>query len=559
MRQFEIEPIGFEYPFFSGDVAWLEDGRPIGPTATLQDPTGILEDIAPQVASSRIEVVIGEGPVELPDMKRLSMQTAEGKGGQHRKADIDSWAYWYTSSIRPDISIHHTVSEEDSNPSHWYGTDSYNCQIGLTCFGAWQSIDQGGRNGDEEGDVKLLFGGAVIKGGGEQHFVPCASMAVIIPETIEDQETGEVVSQDSKGPRLCPPYQGAAAGLATCGPILTIGDREVDLFVTPTGTRPGSVLEVGPPDNALFGNSAVSPAALPSPRNPVLPQPAKGPRLCPPYQGAAAGLATCGPILTIGDREVDLFVTPTGTRPGSVLDPFVFSGQAWPTLDVAVAITVTSPSGEVHSFSGRASQVGYIDGEENPFVVDEQGIYTVHVALTQDRPIPATGVAPEPPIMADGQTLLDEYGYVHPLSAILGSTDSTYRFLVAEPLDEVSVDTTITLKKYFQDQFTGHRVPRDISITFNLPSGAEPIWQTVTIPGLVIRNEDVSGSPSQVTILLDRDELYSQGYTSVVLGADSMEITLVGTLNGQWFAKVLNLRGVSPLAGSPATITYLKE
>ena len=485
MRQFEIEPIGFEYPFFSGDVAWLEDGRPIGPTATLQDPTGILEDIAPQVASSRIEVVIGEGPVELPDMKRLSMQTAEGKGGQHRKADIDSWAYWYTSSIRPDISIHHTVSEEDSNPSHWYGTDSYNCQIGLTCFGARQSIDQGGRNGDEEGDVKLLFGGAVIKGGGEQHFVPCASMAVIIPETIEDQETGEVVSQDSKGPRLCPPYQGAAAGLATCGPILTIGDREVDLFVTPTGTRPGSVLEVG--------------------------------------------------------------------------DPFVFSGQAWPTLDVAVAITVTSPSGEVHSFSGRASQVGYIDGEENPFVVDEQGIYTVHVALTQDRPIPATGVAPEPPIMADGQTLLDEYGYVHPLSAILGSTDSTYRFLVAEPLDEVSVDTTITLKKYFQDQFTGHRVPRDISITFNLPSGAEPIWQTVTIPGLVIRNEDVSGSPSQVTILLDRDELYSQGYTSVVLGADSMEITLVGTLNGQWFAKVLNLRGVSPLAGSPATITYLKE
>ena len=35
---------------------------------------------------------------------------------------------------------------------------------------------------------------------------------------------------------------------------------------------------VTPPDNALFGNSAVPPAALPSPRNPVLPQPAGGPR-----------------------------------------------------------------------------------------------------------------------------------------------------------------------------------------------------------------------------------------------------------------------------------------
>ena len=37
--------------------------------------------------------------------------------------------------------------------------------------------------------------------------------------------------------------------------------------------RPGPPQTVTPPDNALVGNSAVSPAALPSPRNPVLPQP----------------------------------------------------------------------------------------------------------------------------------------------------------------------------------------------------------------------------------------------------------------------------------------------
>jgi hypothetical protein len=68
------------------------------------------------------------------------------------------------------------------------------------------------------------------------------------------------------------------------------------------------------------------------------------------------------------------------------------------------------------------------------------------------------------------------------------------------------------------------------------------------------KDEVISGSSSRIVIELDQDELYSLGYTNVVLGADSMEITLVGTLEGQWFAKALNLRGVSPLGGEPATI-----
>ena len=65
---------------------------------------------------------------------------------------------------------------------------------------------------------------------------------------------------------------------------------------------------------------------------------------------------------------------------------------------------------------------------------------------------------------------------------------------------------------------------------------------------------EVVGSGSVVTLELNQDELYIQGFTNVVLGADSMEITLVGKLGGEWFAKVLNLRGVSPLGGSPANI-----
>ncbi|MCZ6891814.1 MAG: hypothetical protein O7F09_04790 [Chloroflexi bacterium] len=443
-------------------MSWLADMSPIGPSITLEDPSGILDSIAPQVAAD----------FDAEDMKMLSIRTTDGSAGHQRREAISSWAYWYTSTIRPDISIHHTASEHRSAHNHWYGDDSYNCQIGLPCFDAWHSRDLGDRTGDEEGDIKFQFGGAVVKGGRQQHFVPYASMSVIVPGAVQSgPDTFKL--RDPKGNRICPPYQGAAGGLATCGPLLTIEGREFDLFLTPTGTRPGSVLEVG--------------------------------------------------------------------------DTFVFSGQASPTLDVAVRVNVTTPSEEIHSFSGRASPVGYIDAQGKTFTVTEPGVYTVHVALTQDNPLPSTGLAPDPPLVADGRTTQTEFGYEAPLSAILGSFDSTYRFFVAEPRDDILVDTEIRLQQ-------PERVTSSIVVTFEFPKGAEVLHYTVTIPGLLIRDEEIVDSPSQVSIELDQDELYSQGYTSVVLGADSIEITVTGMVDGEWFAKALNLRGSSPLGGAPASI-----
>ena len=467
----EARSVG-SYPYFRGDVAWLADMSPIGPSITLEDPMGILDTAAPQVAG-KFTWCSATYCADAADMKKLSMHTADGSGGQHRPDAIDSKAYWYTSTIRPDISVHHTVSEVRSEHNHWYGHDTYNCQIGLTCFETWDSEGLGERSGDEEGDIKLFFGGAVIKNGSVHIFVPYASMGVVVPQAIRDK-SGSYSLSDPKGNRICPPYQGAAGGLAPCGPLLTIEDREVDLFVTPTGTRPGSVLEVG--------------------------------------------------------------------------DTFIFSGQVWPTLDVAVEVTVTSPSGQVHLFSDRASPIGYIDSRDKTFVVSESGVYTVHVSLTQDRAVPSTGLAPDPPLVADGQTALSEYGYSTPLSAILGSMDSRYHFFVAEPWDDITADTEITLG------WGGLPVPSSVAVTFHLPDGAESLRYTVTIPGLLIRDVEIAGSPSAVTVELDQDELYVQGYTNVVLGADSMEITLAGTIDGRWFAKPLNLRGVSPLGGEPATI-----
>ena len=97
-------------------------------------------------------------------------------------------------------------------------------------------------------------------------------------------------------------------------------------------------------------------------------------------------------------------------------------------------------------------------------------------------------------------------------------------------------------------------MPSSIIVRFTLPANVESMRYTVTSPGLLIRDEEIDGSPGEVRVALDQDELYSQGYTNVVLGAESMEITLAGTIDGRWFAKHLNLRGVSPLGGEPATI-----
>jgi hypothetical protein len=468
-----------KYPFFRGDVAWTPDMSPIGASVTLEDPTGILGTIAPQVATS-YNWGSSTYDADAQDMKKLSIHTTAGSGGHHRPDAIDSWAYWYASTIRADgIHVEHAASGVTAFHNHWYGHDSYNCQIGLACYDAWGSGPSdtlGDRNGDEEGDVKLLFGGAVVKSAQGKEFVPYASMAVITQEALETSPN-TFKFRDQKGNRVCPPYQGAAGQLATCGPLITIQGLAYDLFVTPTGTRPGSVLEPG--------------------------------------------------------------------------NTFVFSGQAWPTLDVALTVTVTSPSGQARTFNGRASPSGYIDAKGKTFTVTEPGVYTVHVALAQDRPVPSTGQAPNPPIVADGKTVLSAHDYTTPLSAILGSLDSTYRFTVAESRPEMAVATQVTMQR---PEGTWARTPSRITVQFSLPAGSESLRYTVTIPGLIIRDQALTGAPSQVTVDLDAAALYEQGFTNVVLGAESLEITVTGKSNGKWFAKALNLRGVSPLGGAPATV-----
>jgi hypothetical protein len=284
----------------------------------------------------------------------------------------------------------------------------------------------------------------------------------------------------------------------------------------------------------------------------------KGGRICPPYQGAAGGLGTCGPLLTHHGRDVDLFITPTGTRPGNVLEPgdlFTFSGQAWPTLDVAVEVTVTGPGGEVHRFANRASTVGYVDAEGMSFIVEQPGVYEVHVSATQDRPVPSTGLVPDPALVADGHTTMDVYGYEYPLSAVLGSLDSTYRFYVVEELGSSPIGSRTSVLYGEPGAFSIYGWPgsyvEKITFDYALPAGVTGGHYSLTAPGLLIEEGALPASGTLI-VEVDQGDLYDAGFTQIILGADTLQLSIAYETADGWEAQILNQRGFSPLGGRVA-------
>ena len=137
-----------------------------------------------------------------------------------------------------------------------------------------------------------------------------------------------------------------------------------------------------------------------------------GSRVFPAFQGAAGG-PSGGPIITLKGQEIDLFLLPTAVRPGTILevgDRFVFAGQVGPALASKVTATVTSPSGRVYEISGQANSIGYFTDPASDFVVDEPGVWTVHVAVLHDGMTSAGPV--EPP---------------YPTGGVLGSADGRFR------------------------------------------------------------------------------------------------------------------------------------
>ncbi|MBS1265712.1 MAG: hypothetical protein MAG471_01566 [Acidimicrobiaceae bacterium] len=186
--------------------------------------------------------------------------------------------------------------------------------------------------------------------------------------------------------------------------------------------------------------------------------------------------------------------------------------------------------------------VGYVDPTGMSFVVEEPGVYEVHVAATQDRAVPSTGLAPDPAIVADGRTTMDVYGYENPLSAVLGSDDSTYRFYVVDSHAVPSIRSRTSLGYGPEGSYV-----EGITFGYELPDGVDTAHYSLATPGLLVHQDTVSGD--SVRIALGQQYLYDQGFTEIILGADTLQLSIAYETADGWEAQILNQRGFSPLGG----------
>ena len=245
-----------------------------------------------------------------------------------------------------------------------------------------------------------------------------------------------------------------------------------------------------------------------------------GARFMPPFQGAAGG-PDGGPLFTVHGRQVDMFMLPLGVQPGAVLemgDYFQMAGPIMPTLPSYVEYTVTSPDGTARDFEGRANTVGYFYQPDDDFILDQSGIWSVNLKVTHD------GMTSAGPVEAP-----------YPNGGLLSPDGSTFRFTVKGPgTQSLLIETDLsqlTPAEWFANV-------RNANFQAELPSGwnGDKATVIVTMPGVVLVDEDVSVQGNKITWNLDAQALnnlannfdYEEGI------ADTITVTFhsVGEANG---------------------------
>jgi hypothetical protein len=288
------------YPYHTGDILWTSDrSNSIVAELSIQDQAGWYESLLRsrdrQVRwNSRVNRSL-EDRAALGELPLVTTTPNDHEWSLHPET-VDQWGYAYLSTQRPGVSVRGYVGTDNLFRTYWSTDYKYDRQFG------------NGSEGDWEDDIKLQYGGAVIRTDQHKEYLGYASMEVLIP-----------FGQDDLGIRTFPPFQGHSGG-PDGGPILTFKGEEIDLFVTPTGLRPGTVLEVG--------------------------------------------------------------------------DTVAVAGTMWPTLDSKGWFTFTAPSGVQRIVHGQANRFGYLYAADDRFVVNEPGVWTVETHLLHDALVPSTGLAP---------------------------------------------------------------------------------------------------------------------------------------------------------------------
>ncbi len=394
------QKVGIEvyYPYFSGDVHWGHEvagmgGDSIMSMITIEDltPSGEIYDLLrahyprsstglrwPPLDTSQAGLISRTLISEAP----LFFSTSTGRDAEVFPDEIDQFAYWYGSSERPDVHVRELLSEDNMATAYWRFDDTYGYQIGEPA------------DGDQPGDIKWEFGGAVFRVISETNpineYAIYSSLWVLLPH------------EDAVGARVTAPFRGANGTTIDGGPILTMTVagvvQEIDVLFLPKGVRPGDVLEVGdviafsghvgPPLDSRVEVTITSPSGVP--HSAVLRANKIGWVYDPGFDFAAneAGRWTVD-VLVVHDRPLVYAAAPaeynTGTVMGTtgryefyVVEPGSFRLQ----VTAPQPGFITWPSGEVEPIHIRG--IVPVEATEVRYTIHDKGVVMGRGIVTPD-------------------------------------------------------------------------------------------------------------------------------------------------------------------------------
>ncbi len=405
-RDLDIPPNSVSHslnPYFSGDILWsrMSDGAYGGDAlvlgASVQDVVGDVEAAIesrynrmhpPISAPGDFAERVAKG--ELP----LFSSTTSGRPVQMHPDDVDQIAYSYRTSQRPGVRVREMIAEDGQTGGYWRLDTLYDDQLGV------------GVLGDQPNDFKFQYVGVVYRDlvSGLNEYLGHGAGWIFIPD------------DDPVGTRAMPPFAGTGNGGWTTegGPLLTLGDQEIQMFILPTGTPPGAVLETG--------------------------------------------------------------------------DVFRFAGHIMPTLNSQVEVTVTSPTGVARTGGGRANAIGYYYNEGDDFTVSESGAWSVDVRIWHDG-------------LCSGGATVSPY----PSGNVLGSDNGRFWFYVA-PAGGARLDVTSPSPGFLA--FSHPISP--IVISGPLPEGVSNavVDYTITMPGAILEHGRAALTNDAYTITFDPVRLH---------------------------------------------------
>ncbi len=375
-----VESGHINFPFASGDIAWTTDDDGSGARITFHDPDGVVTQVLRERAAISYPSYEGPGNIE----NRIAMgeaplfSVAAGPSDpSYTLNPMEQWGYAYRLAQRPGMSVHQQVTEDSVHAPIWLFGNRHSSQVGM------------GMDGERPNDFKWHFGGVVLR-----DLVEGWSQYAIYGSLWVDLRTNDPV-----GSRVMPPFQGAAGG-PSGGPLLMVKGEEIDLFIEPTGVKPGAILEVG--------------------------------------------------------------------------DTFAFAGQVAPTLASWVDVVVTSPGEVAHEIHGRANKIGYFYDPSGDFTVDETGVWTVDVTVTHDGMTSAGPV--DPP---------------YPTGGVLGTESGRYEFYVVDPAEPRA---TVHLPEPGWVELEDDWNVKPVRVLVPIPEGWTDtvLRYTITMPGWVLETGELS-------------------------------------------------------------------